>query len=265
MKDILHPFFGPFLWIVIQFSLAAGVFAEDKPLRVGMELAYPPFEMRDEQGLPAGVSVDLAQALGKHLGREVQIQNLPFDGLIPALKTGRIDVVISSMTATVERGQSIDFSQPYLRTGLCLLVGRKAGMESVADLDVAGRVVVVKKGTTGHLYANQRLKAARVLVLDKEGACVLEVEQGKADAFIYDQMSVFRHWQKHPETTRALLAPFQQEAWAVGIRKGNEVLRAQVDGFIAQFRTDGGFERLGEKWLADEKAAFARLGLEFYF
>jgi polar amino acid transport system substrate-binding protein len=265
MKEFLHPFFGPFLWIVIQFSLAWGAFAEEKPLRVGMELAYPPFEMRDEQGKPAGVSVDLAEALGKHLGREIQIQNLPFDGLIPALKTGRIDVVISSMTATAERAQSIDFSLPYLRTGLCLLVGKKGGIGSVADVEAAGQVVVVKKGTTGHLYASQRLKAARVLVLDKEGACVLEVEQGKADAFIYDQMSVFRHWQKRPETTRAVLAPFQQEAWAVGVRKGNDALRAQVDGFISAFRADGGFERLGEKWLAGEKAAFAKLGLEFYF
>jgi hypothetical protein len=107
------------------------------------------------------------------------------------------------------------------------------------------------------------LKAARVLVLDKEGACVLEVEQGKADAFIYDQMSVFRHWQKRPETTRAVLAPFQQEAWAVGVRKGNDALRAQVDGFISAFRADGGFERLGEKWLAGEKAGNSAAIVEF--
>ena len=72
-------------------------------LVVGMELAYPPFEMTDESGNPVGVSVDLARALGEHLGREVRIENISFDGLIPALKTGRIDLVISSMTATGER------------------------------------------------------------------------------------------------------------------------------------------------------------------
>src|SRR5579863_7695802 len=83
-------------------------------LIVGMELAYPPFEMTDEKGQPTGVSVDLAKALGKFLGREVEIQNLPFDGLIPSLQTRKIDLIISSLTATAERAKSIDFSDPYL-------------------------------------------------------------------------------------------------------------------------------------------------------
>ena len=82
-------------------------------LIVGMELAYPPFEMTDPQGHPAGVSVDLANALGKYLGRDVEIQNIPFDGLIPSLQTRKIDLIISSMTATAERAKTIDFSDPY--------------------------------------------------------------------------------------------------------------------------------------------------------
>ena len=72
-------------------------------LTIGMELAYPPFEMHDAQGNPSGVSVDLAHALGEFLHRPVAIENIPFDGLIPALKTGKIDLIISSMTATPER------------------------------------------------------------------------------------------------------------------------------------------------------------------
>ena len=59
------------------------------PLKVGMELSYPPFEMTDEGNEPAGVSVDLAKELGDYLGREVEIENTPFDGLIPALRQGR--------------------------------------------------------------------------------------------------------------------------------------------------------------------------------
>src|SRR5438132_13536670 len=66
-------------------------------LVAGMELAYPPFEMADERGQPAGVSVDLANALGGLLHKKVEIQNLPLDGLIPSLRTGRIDLIISSM------------------------------------------------------------------------------------------------------------------------------------------------------------------------
>ena len=120
------------------------------PLRVGMELSYPPFEMTDPQGRPTGVSVKLAEALGRHLSREVVVENIAFDGLIPALKTGKIDCIISSMTATPERSRSIAFSEPYLKTGLALLVGTASPVQSAADLDSPGRTIAVKKGTTGH-------------------------------------------------------------------------------------------------------------------
>ncbi|NBV87162.1 MAG: amino acid ABC transporter substrate-binding protein, partial [Verrucomicrobia bacterium] len=194
--------------------VSSAIARDPDTLLVGMELAYPPFEMANTEGQPEGVSVDLARAMGEALQRRVEIVNLPFDGLIPSLKTGKIDLIISSMTATAERARSIDFSQPYLSTGLCLLVGKHAPVDSIADCDKTGKTVVVKQGTTGHLYSRQ-LKSARVLVLDRENACVLEVAQGRADAFIYDQMSVLKHSEQNPETTRALLTPFQTEHWAV--------------------------------------------------
>ena len=232
---------------------------------VGMELNYPPFEMVDPAGKPAGISVELALALGKFLGRDVQIENTPFDGLIPALKTGKIDLVISSMTETAERGQSIDFSEPYLRTGLCLLVNRSAAIDSITGADQPGISIAVKQGTTGQAYARAQIKQARLLVLDKEDACVLEVLQGKAQAFIYDQMSVLKHWQRHPDSTVALLKPFQEEAWAIGIRKGNEQLKERVNAFLTAFKAEGGFDRLGDKYLNEEKLALKKLGIPFCF
>lgn len=265
--DKVRPMRSLFNTFVAMAAGLAGIFASaaEAPLRVGMELAYPPFEMRDEKGEPAGVSVDLARALGESLGRPVQIENLPFDGLIPSLKTGKIDLILSSMTATEERARVIDFSEPYLRTGLCLLVGAKSPVQSITDADQPGRVIVVKKGTTGNLYAMKSLRKAKPLILDKEIACVLEVTQGKADAFIYDQMSVFSHWQKNQTTTRALLAPFQQESWAIGLRKGDAALREKVNAFLASYRTSGGFDKLGDKWLAEQKREFQKAGIPFLF
>ena len=236
-----------------------------KPLRVGMDMSYPPYEMRDTQGQPAGVSVDLARALGEHLGRPVQFENMPFSGLVVALKTGRIDVIISSMTATEEGGRSVEFSEPYVRTGLCLLLGAKSDVRGIADLDAEGKKIAIVRGTTGQLWAKMNLKKATLLDLEKETACVLEVTQGKADAFIYDQMSTLRNWQANPDTTRALLKPFREESWAVAMRKGDTEMKAKVDAFIAKFRADGGFDRLGEKWLKEQRASFAKLGVPFVF
>jgi polar amino acid transport system substrate-binding protein len=249
--------------LLLATCWAAGAAAE--PLRVGMELSYPPFEMTDRAGKPTGVSVRLAEALAKDLGRALVIENIAFDGLIPALKTKKIDCIISSMTATPERARSIAFSEPYLETGLALLVGTTSPVASAADLDAPGRIIAVKKGTTGHQYAATSLKRARVLVLDKESAAVMEVAQSRADAFIYDSLSVYRSHARHPDTTRALLQPFRTETWAIGLRRSDDTLRTQVNGFLDRFRASGGFERLGDEFLPDEKASFKRQGIPFYF
>ncbi len=237
----------------------------DGKLIVGMELAYPPFEMTDTQGRPAGVSVDLARALGKFFGQEVEVQNIAFDGLIPSLKTSKIDLIISSMTATPERAQSIAFSEPYLKTGLCLLVGKNSTIQSISNLDQAGKTVAVKLGTTGHTFAQHQIKTAQTRVLEKESECVLEVTQGKADAFIYDQMSTFKSWQRNPDTTRPLLQPFQEESWAIGVRKDNVELVQKVNQFLKAFRAQGGFEELGDRYLKEQKEAFRQMGYPFYF
>lgn len=254
----------PWAWCLLAAAFSTSALAVE-PLRVGMELSYPPFEMTDPNGKPAGVSVKLAEALAAHLRRPVVIENIAFDGLIPALKAGHVDCVISSMTATAERAKSIAFSEPYLKTGLALLIAERSPVHSAADLDASGRVVAVKQGTTGQQWAATSLKQARVLVLDTESAAVLEVIQGRADAFVYDSMSVYTNHKKQPAKTRAALAPFREESWAVGIRQGNDALRQQVNDFLEKFRADGGFDKLGDEFLAEQKAYFKEHAIPFYF
>jgi polar amino acid transport system substrate-binding protein len=239
--------------------------ATDKTLVVGMDLSYPPFETIDTNGQPMGVSVDLAAALAKDLNRPLRIENIPFVGLIPSLQNGRIDCVISSMTDTPERRQSIAFTDPYLSTGLAMLVGKDAGITSLADVDVPGKTVVVRQGTTGEQWARTAIHQAKVLSLEKENAAVLEVVQGKAAAFIYDQMSVWQNARQNPDTTAAILNPIRKESWAIGVRKDNEPLRTQINQFLKTFRERGGFEELGGKFLKEQKAAFEQAGIPFYF
>jgi polar amino acid transport system substrate-binding protein len=93
----------------------------------------------------------------------------------------------------------------------------------------------------------------------------MEVAQGKADAFIYDSLSVFQNHKRHPGTTRALLRPFREETWAVGLRPGDAQLREQINTFLKEFRAAGGFEKLGDEFLPEEKAAFRAQGIPFYF
>jgi polar amino acid transport system substrate-binding protein len=260
---LLHLLLGA----IFLFTFARGAWADDSgtPLVIGMELNYPPFEMTDPEGNPAGVGVDLAKALCAFVHRPLSIQNMPFEGLIPALKTGRIDLIISSMTATDERRQTIDFSDPYLSTGLSILVKKGSPIQSIADVDKPGVTVTVKTGTTAANYTRDHFKNATVLTFQQDSACALEVAQGKADAFLYDQMSIYQFAKKFPDTTRGLLAPFQKESWAIGIRKGNVALENQVNAFLRDFRAKHGFDALGDKYLKADKEAFRQMGFPFYF
>ena len=259
----------PARWVAMATSMAllwaCSPDRDSQTLVVGMELSYPPFEMTDENNEPTGISVEMAIALADRMGKELRIENIPFAGLIPALKTGNIDLIISSMTRTEERAQSIDFSDPYLHTGLCILVSKNSEWERIDDIDQPGSKVAVKQGTTSHIYANAHLENAEILLFDKESAAALEVAQGKVDAFIYDQISIYLNWKKHTDTTRALLNPFNNESWAIGVRKGNTELLEQVNTFIEEFESSGGFDDLGDKYLSEQKREFKELGFPFFF
>jgi polar amino acid transport system substrate-binding protein len=253
------------LLFICLASFSSLLAQSQKPLVVGMELSYPPFETLDKNGKPSGVSVDLADDLGKYLDREVKIENIPFVGLIPSLKTGKIDLIISSMTVTPERLQSIDFSDPYLTTGLCLLINRKTAGDTLTELDTSSNIIVVKLGTTGETYARKSIKKAKVLTLDRESTCVLEVVQGKASAFIYDQFSILRSWQKYPKETKANLKPFEKEKWAIGIRKADPELKTQINAFLKSFRAQGGFQKLADKYFKQQQELFREQGIPFVF
>lgn len=259
MKRIL------FLSLLLLVLSACG--EKTEKLVVGMELAYPPFEMTDEKGEATGISVDLAYAIGEKLGKEVQIENIAWSGLIPSLKTGKVDMILSSMTITDEREKTVDFSVPYSKSYLSLLISKKSTVTDITSLNVKGKKLAVKNGTTAHIYARENLPNVEIMVFDKENTCVLEVIQGKADAFIYDQMTIFKNWQKNKETTRAVLEPFQTdfEYWGIAFKEEDDQLREEVNKIILDYKKSGLFNDLAKKYLSEQKKVFDEMEIEFFF
>lgn len=259
------------IYIIIIFICAVFIVSgcgqeESNELIVGMELAYPPFETKDEYGKPTGVSVDFAKAFGDYAGRPVKIENISWDGLIPALQTGKVDMVISSMTITEKRLEKIDFSKPYAKSLLALLVNSRSNVSKAEDLNREGKTVAVKTGSTGQIYAEKNLTKAKIVAFPDESACVTEVSQGKADAFIYDQLTIYRNNKKNPDTTKAVYIPFQGvEYWGVGVKKGNQELLEQINAFVDIFYAQNGFDAITEKYLKEEKEAFDKNGFEWFF
>lgn len=237
-----------------------------EPLVVAMELAYPPFETKDEKGNPTGISADFMKAFGTSIGREVQIENTSWDGLIPSLQTGKADIVISSMTITDARKEQVDFSKPYANSLLAILTNKNSGVTSIEDLNQSDKKIAVKIGSTGYLYAQKHLSNAQLIALPDESACVTEVSQGKADGFLYDQLTIYRNHMQNQDTTDAIFIPFQDvESWGVAVKKGNDELLAQVNTFIDEYRVEGGFDKLSETYLATEKKAFDEYGFQWFF
>ena len=255
------------LVIMLVVFTGCGKKEDENKLVVGMELQYPPFETSDASGEPEGISVDLANALGEYLGREVEIQNTAYSGLIPAIQSGKIDVIISSMSVTADREESVTFSKPYAYASLAILANKDSGFTEVSELDREGLRVAVKIGTTGFLYATENLKDAVINTVDKADTAILEVAQGKSDVFFYDQMSIYNSQKEYPDETIAILEPFQKESepWAMAVKLGNQELADEINDFIDDYKSKGGFDDLSDKYLGEMKATFDELGLDFFF
>lgn len=241
--------------------------ASEKPFIVGMELEYPPFETIDAQGNPTGASVDIAKALGERLGREVIIENTSYPGLIPALYSGKIDAIISSMTINEERAKRVDFSDPYTTAQLVMLANKDSKVQSPADLNDPSVTIANKTGTIGALWARTNAPKAKVRNFDKESQGVLDVAQGKSDVIIYDPLAIARYYKRYPDTTRTIMEPLPGvNGWGIAIRKGQPELLAQINKFIAEAKVDGTFDKIRNDNLKEKAEEFEKeTGLKFFF
>jgi polar amino acid transport system substrate-binding protein len=231
---------------------ALGQILDRGELVIGTEAEFRPFCFV-EDGEIVGFDIDLARTMAEELGVELRIENLKWTALPPALETGKIDIILAGMTATLERAKRITFTDSYFQTGLCVLLHAETteGVESVHDLNDPRFKVVTKTGTTGDHRAPDFVPKAERYNLQKEVDCALEVSQGKADAFLFDKYSVLENHRRYPDTTRVLLEPFTYEPYAGGIRKGDFDWWNWLNQFFHQIRHDGRYDEIVKRWIPD--------------
>jgi len=230
------------------------------PLRVGLEAKYPPFESKTAAGKLEGLDVDLAEAIGKHVGREVTFSDMDFDALIPELQAGRLDFVCSAVSRTPERAVVVDFSLPYVKVpmgvlGSSTLVPEGKGVEALAEDGVS---IAVQRGTSGEKKAAEKFPRAKLVQFATEADAATEVAAGRAHAFVYDLVSVVKQHDQHAETTRILDRALGTEEYAIAFPKGS-ALRAEVDAFLAEARKPGGaVHAVFGRWRAELDALFVQ-------
>lgn len=262
------------LMIAVSAAWATGAAEtgrDEGPLRVGMDLRYPPFETQDSAGVPFGISVDVAEAFGEYLDRPVEIVDTNFASLIPALNAGEIDVIIASMSRTEERAQAIDFSDTYFYFKIISLVNRDFAEAHGITIDSPKEALTDLPdtrftGITGQVSASiPESLGFDVEIATNLEAAVLNVVQGSADVLMMSAFPVTRGHLANPEDTIVLWDPFVSSPIAMGVPKGEQELLAQANSFVATMSQPGGlYDELREKWDEEVQSLLGRYGLEFF-
>lgn len=219
-----------------------------KVLKVGSEASFAPFEFQDEGSKEyAGFDMDLIRAIGKQMGYEVQIQNMGFDGLIPGLESGTVDVIISAMTITEERSQKISFSKPYYKSGLTVVVKNDNNtIKSFADLD--GKKIAVQIGTTGADEA-KKAKNAQIREFNSAPESFLELKAGGVDAVVNDKpVNDYYIAKAGGKDAKEIGEPLTAEDYGIGIAKKNTELTAKVDKALDELKQNGEYDKIYLKW-----------------
>ncbi|UCO97851.1 transporter substrate-binding domain-containing protein [Metapseudomonas lalkuanensis] len=220
-------------------------------LRVGMDPTYMPFEMTNKRGEIIGFEVDLLKAMAKAMGVKLELVSTSYDGIIPALLTDKFDMIGSGMTLTQERNLRINFSEPFIVVGQTLLIRKElqGEIKSYKDLNDAKYRITSKIGTTGEMVAKKLISKAQYHGFDNEQEAVMDVVNGKADAFIYDApYNVVAVNKAGAGKLVFLEEPFTFEPLAFGLKKGDYDSLNWVNNWMHQVRNDGTYDRIHAKW-----------------
>jgi len=224
-------------------------------LRVGMEPGYMPFELTNQKGEIIGFDVDMAKRMAKALGVELELVSTAWDGIIPSLVTRKFDIIMSGMTITEERAQTIDFAKPYIIIGQTALIRKDLAGEvkSWKDLDDTKYKVASKLGTTGEIATKKMLTKAQYFSYETEQEGIMETVNGKIDAFIYDSpFNAVAFAQKGQGKLVFLDQPFTEEPLGWAVRKGNPKFMAFLNDFLADSKSNGTYDKIYTKWFKDD-------------
>lgn len=224
-------------------------------LRVGMEPGYMPFELTNKKGEIIGFDVDMAKRMAKAMGVELELVSTAWDGIIPALLTNKFDLIMSGMTLTQQRNLSVNFAQPYILIGQSILLKKDlaGSVKSYKDLNDKKYTVASKLGTTGEQATKRYISKANYISYETEQEGVMELVNGKIDAFIYDlPFNAIAVSQKGAGKIIHLDEPFTKEPLAWAIRKGDPDFLNWLNNFMAQVKYDGVYDKIYKKWFKDE-------------
>jgi ABC-type amino acid transport substrate-binding protein len=227
-------------------------------LIAGVKTDFPPFGYVDSSGKNLGFDVDVAHLFAKALfsnENALELVAVTSGNRIPFLQSGKIDIIIATVTVTEERRQVVEFSDPYFLSGSLLLVPKASAVRGLEDL--AGKTVAVVQGSIQDKDVEQLQPKASRLKFGKVSEAVLAVKGGRADAYAHDDILVLTLAKENPDL-RAAGKPFIPRPYGIAVRKGDTEFIRWVDGELARMKKDGTYDRLWKQYFADVEASLVK-------
>ncbi|XXQ69285.1 basic amino acid ABC transporter substrate-binding protein [Neisseriaceae bacterium B1] len=234
-------------------STVATTTGEGKVYRVAMNAEFAPFESLNEKQEINGFDVDLMNAMAKAGGFKVEFQHKPWDSLFPALGNGDVDMVMSGVTITEERKQTLDFTDSYYQIKQIVLVPPSKNIKSFEDLKKMNKVGVVT-GYTGDLAAQKIFgtTSQQIARFDSVPLMLKEVENGGLDAAISDSAVIANYVKNNNNKgfTMVEVPDFTTEDYGIAVKKGNAEMLNVLNSALNKVRQNGEYAQIESKYFA---------------
>lgn len=233
----------------LSLSLAAASAATAETLRVVTDPSFVPFEMMDQKtGEMIGFDMEIIAEVAERAGFEYDLKTMDFNGIIPALQTGNVDIAIAGITITEEREQIVDFSDPYYDSGLRILV--RNSNDQVEELDdLEGQKIGTKIGSTSYDFLVKNLEDGDgVTPYPGSSDMYMALMSGAVDAVFYDAPNVGYFARTKGKGKVKTVGPlYEGQQYGIALKQGSEWVD-EVNEALASIRNDGTYKKIYEKW-----------------
>jgi ABC-type amino acid transport substrate-binding protein len=215
-------------------------------IKIGNSAAFPPFEFVRNGDL-VGYDIDLGSEIARRMGVKAQWQRIDFAGIIAALTSKRVDILLTAMVKTPERAERIAFSDPYFNSGIAAAV--RPGVTVKVPEDLAGKIVAVQVGTAGERYVRDNFgsKVKEIKTYDEFLLAVADVEAGRADVVV-NTMPPVRYNVRRRGDKLQIVGPWDTRDVGINTRKEDTALLAEINHQLADLKREGFLDKLDAKW-----------------
>ncbi|MFD2923022.1 glutamine ABC transporter substrate-binding protein [Halobacillus naozhouensis] len=222
---------------------------EDK-YTVATDTGFVPFEFK-EDGEYTGFDIELIKAIADEAGFEIELAPTNFDGIIPGLQTGKFDIAIAGIGITEERAKKIDYSDPYYESGLRIGVPKdNTSIKSLEDLE--GKTIATRLGSTSAAFIKENIKGATPNEYQQMSQVYLAVENGSADAVLYDAPNVAYYVKTEGSDKLKMVGElYKAEQYGIAISKGQEDLVKAINDALATLKENGTYDEIYKKWFGE--------------